>query len=218
MYRSMSLWAPCHAYAQIYVFTCSVSCLCAQIYIFILRSMCLCLDLCLFGPCVMPMFRCMCLCTLCHVCMLRSICWLLMSCAFITLLFLDISLSCVLTLIGGVQIQIPWSRPTSTHLELYQRIWIISLCASVCLLASMLYLYAFLSRSRLCHALCIPWACFCVVTSIPLMAYWGVTTCETHPCDAGLLNAYHFSTTCVLALIGGVQIQIPWSRPTSTHL
>ena len=62
----------------------------------------------------------------------------------------------------------------------------------------MLYLYAFLSRSRFCHALCIPWACFCVVAFIPLVAYWGVTTYETHPRDAGLLNAYPFSAPCCL--------------------
>ena len=41
---------------------------CAQIYMFMLRSTCLCLDLCLFGPCVVPMFRSICLCALCHVC------------------------------------------------------------------------------------------------------------------------------------------------------
>ena len=35
---------------------------------FMLRSTCLCLDLCLFGPCVVPMFRSICLCALCHVC------------------------------------------------------------------------------------------------------------------------------------------------------
>ena len=33
MFRSMPLWAPCHAYGQIYVFMCSVPCLCAQIYV-----------------------------------------------------------------------------------------------------------------------------------------------------------------------------------------
>ena len=50
----------------------------------------------------MPMFRSMCLCALCHVCVLRSIYWLLMPCASIAILSLDISLSCVLALIGGV--------------------------------------------------------------------------------------------------------------------
>ena len=119
-----------------------------------------------------------------------------MPCASIVLLSLDITLSCALTLIGGVQIQIPWSRPTSTHLGLYQRVWIISLYSCVCLLASMLYVHAYLSRSRTCHALCPSWACSYMVTSISLMAYWGLTTCLTHPRDVGLLDAYPFSTPC----------------------
>ena len=44
-----------------------------------------------------------------------------------------------------------------------------------------------------------PWARSYVVTSIPLVAYWGVTTCETHPCDAGLLDAYPFFALCGVA-------------------
>ena len=60
----------------------------------------------------------------------------------------------------------------------------------------MLYVYACLSRSRLCHALCPPWACSYVVISIPLVAYWGVTTYEMHPRDVGLLDAYLFSGPC----------------------
>jgi len=48
--------------------------------------------------------------------------------------------------------------------------------------------------------LCAPlWAHSYVVTSIPLVAYWGVTTCETHPCDAGLLDAYPFFALCDVA-------------------
>ena len=89
-----------------------------------------------------------------------------------------------------------WSRLTSIRLGLYQRDWIIALYACVCLLNSMLYVYACLSRSRLCHALCPPWACSYVVISIPLVAYWGVTTYEMHPRDVGLLDAYLFSGPC----------------------
>ena len=63
----------------------------------------------------------------------------------------------------------------------------------------MLYVHACLSRSRLCHDLCLPWAYSCVVTFIPLVAYWGVTTCETHPRDASLLDAYPISTPCDVA-------------------
>ena len=43
------------------------------------------------------------------------------------------------------------------------------------------------------------WACSCLVTSIPLVAYWGVTTCEMHPRDVGLLDAYPFSAPCNVA-------------------
>ena len=47
------------------------------------------------------MLRSMCLCALYLACVLRSM-LVAMSCAFIALLCLDISLSCVLALIGGV--------------------------------------------------------------------------------------------------------------------
>ena len=86
----------------------SMPCVCLDLHayvffvMFMLRSTCLCLDLCLFRPRVMPMFRSMCLCASCHVCVLRSIYWLLMPCASIAILSHDISLSCVLALIGGV--------------------------------------------------------------------------------------------------------------------
>ena len=65
------------------------------------------------------------------------------------------------------------------HLGLYQRVWIISFMhAYVFLLAFMLFIHVCLSRSRLCHALCPPWACAfrslrpfaCVVTSTHLVA------------------------------------------------
>ena len=75
----------------------------------------------------------------------------------------------------------------------------------------MLYLHAFLSRSRLCHALCLLWACAyrslgppaCVVASVPLVAYLGVTTYEIHLCGVGLLDAYPFYTSfdVMLALL-----------------
>ena len=66
-----------------------------------LRSTCL----CVLGHVVfwiyMPKLRFMCLCALCHVGVLRSM-LISMPCASIALLFLDIPLSCVLALIGGV--------------------------------------------------------------------------------------------------------------------
>ena len=77
----------------------------------------------------------------------------------------------------------------------------------VSLLASTLYLNFCLSISRLCHALCPPqaYACrslrpfACVVASVPFVDCLDVTSCEMHPCDAGLLDAYPFSTLCNVA-------------------
>ena len=55
-----------------------------------------------------------------------------------------------------------------------------------------------LSRSRLCHAFCPPWACACqpmgllarAVASVPLMTCLDVTTCETHFHDVGVLDTH----------------------------
>ena len=145
--RSTCFQAPCHAYAQIYVLMCSLPCLC--------------LDLHVRAQICVPMLRSMCLCALYHACVLRSMS-VAMPCASIALLSLDVSLSCVLAFIGGVQIQTLWFRPTSAHLDLYQRVWIISFKhIYLRLFASMLYLYVRLSRSWIFHALCLPWACAC---------------------------------------------------------
>ena len=37
--------APCHVYAQIYMFMCFVPCLCLDLYLDVLRAMFMCLDL-----------------------------------------------------------------------------------------------------------------------------------------------------------------------------
>ena len=64
----------------------------------------------------------------------------------------------------------------------------------------MLYVYACISRSRLCHALCPPPVGLFLCGYIhPPHGYWGVTTCEMHPCDANLLDAYLFSALCDVA-------------------
>ena len=130
--RSTCFQALYHVFAQIYMPMCSFPCLC--------------LDLCFFRPCVMPMLRSLRFCALCHVCVIRSICWLLCHVLLQPFFSLDISLSCVLALIGRVQIQILWSRPTSTHLTLYQRVWIISLYAYVCLLLCFMSMFASLDQ------------------------------------------------------------------------
>ena len=71
--------------------------------------------------------------------------------------------------------------------------------------------HVFMSRSRLCHALCPLWACAfqslgpfpCVIASVPPMAYLGVTTCEIQHRGVGLLDADPFSALCdvMLALL-----------------
>ena len=79
----------------------SMPCLCLDLHVYVFFAMFMFRFMSL-GPYVMSMFRSMCLYALCHICVLRSICWLLMPCASIAFLSFDISLSCVLTLIGGV--------------------------------------------------------------------------------------------------------------------
>ena len=104
---------------------------------FMPRSTCLCVLCHVFAQIYIPMLRSMCLCASCHAYMHRSM-LVSMQCASKALLSLDISLSCVLALIGGVQIQILWARSTFTHLGLYQRVWIISspyLCLLACFYA-----------------------------------------------------------------------------------
>ena len=109
---------------------------------------------------------------------------------------------------GKVQIQILWSRPTSIHLGLYQRVWIISFMQiHVCLLASMLYVHVYLSRSRLCHALCPPQACACrslgplacVVTFVHSRACLDVTICEIQLYGVGVLDS-QLSPLCVMLI------------------
>ena len=147
---------------------------------FMPRSTCLCVLCHVFAQIYIPMLRSMCLCASCHAYMHRSM-LVAMQCASKALLSLDISLSCVLALIGGVQIQILWARSTFTHLGLYQRVWIISFMhIYVYLLDSMFYIHVCLSRCRLCHALCPPWTCAyrfleplaSMVTSIPPGLVW----------------------------------------------
>ena len=73
----------------------------------------------------------------------------------------------------------------------------------------MLYLLIFLSRSRLCHAFCSPWACArrslgplaCVVASVPLMNFLDVTACETYPRDVGMLNTHHSLLPAMICLL-----------------
>ena len=52
----------------------------------------------------------------------------------------------------------------------------------------MLYLHVSLSKSRLCHALCLPWACAYVVTFVPSRVCLNVTTCEIHSHGVSVLD------------------------------
>ena len=69
----------------------------------------------------------------------------------------------------------------------------------VCFLASMLYVHVCLFRSRLCHALCLLWACAfqslrplamcgCICPFYEL--FGGVTTCEAHLRGVGVLDTH----------------------------
>ena len=60
------------------------------------------------------------------------------------------------------------------------------------MLAYMLYLHVSLSRSWLCHALCPPWVCACVVTSVSPRVCMDVTICEIHLRGVGVL-VFHLS-------------------------
>ena len=71
----------------------------------------------------------------------------------------------------------------------------------------MLYIRVCLSRYRLYHALYLLWACACwslrplacVVASVLLMVCLGVTACDTHLCDVGVLDT-HLSLLHVMIL------------------
>ena len=205
---------PCYVYAQIYMPMCSLSCLCLDIHayvffaIFMLRSMCLWASCHTYAQ-IHVFIR-----SMPYLC-LQIYMLVAMPCAFIATLFLDVSLSSVLALIGRVQIQIPRSRPTPIHLGLYQKVWIISFMrVYVCLLASMLYLNVCLSRSRLCHASYPLRVCFyqslrpfaCAFASIPPRACLDVTTCEIQLCGVLVLDS-HLSSframfICLPCLLG----------------
>ena len=149
MLRSIYLCAPCHAYAQIYMFMCSLPCLCLDPYLCVLYAM-LCVQIYMLDA---------------------------MSCASLAFMSLDISLSCLLALqvrcrsrSCGLGLH-PYTRPILKGLDHF-------LYVCVCLLASMLYVHVCLPRFRFCHAWCSPWACACMVASVPLVACSDVTICE----------------------------------------
>ena len=163
MLRSTCLCVICHVFAQIYML--------------VLRPMSLCLDICVY--------------VLHAMLMSLDLCWLLCHVLLQPFLSLDISLSCILVLSIGCS----RSRSYGLGLHPYTQAYIkgfgsFSLHIYVCLLASMLYLHVSLSRSRLCHALCPPWAWACVVTSVPPRVCLDVTTCQIHLRGLGVLDLH----------------------------
>ena len=146
--RSTFFQAPPHVYAYIYMPMCSLPCF----Y----------LDLHIHAQIYMPMLKSMCLSAPCHACVLRSICWLLCHvllqpfCPLISLfvVFYPLLVGCRSRFCGlGLH----------PHAQAYTNGFGSSPYMSMfaCLLASMLYVNACLSRSRLCHALFPPQACLC---------------------------------------------------------
>ena len=117
----------CHAYAQIYVFTC----LCAWINA-------LCISCCFPCPCVIyAMFMCLDLGYVCHVMCYCTFCrFIFLSCALAYWLESDLD--------PMVFVIIHTPRPTSKGLDH-------SHFTCLCLLAPMLYACVSLSCSRLCH-------------------------------------------------------------------
>ena len=172
MLRSTCLCAPCLVHVQIYLIMCSLPCSCLDLLVYVLLALFMLRSTSLSASCLVRVSRSTCW-LLCHV-LLKPF-YLLLP---LFLVFWSFRQGVDLDLVVQVYIHTP--RPISKGLDHFL------LHAYVCLLASMLYLHDFLSRSRHCHALCLPQACSCrslgphacVVASIPLVAYLDVTTCE----------------------------------------
>ena len=184
MFRSTCFQAPFHVCAQIYVHmlrsTCQHLDLCsyAQIYMLALRSMFIRLDLCVY------MLRAMLVCL--------DLSWLLCHVLLQPFLSLNISFSCFLALLVRCR-----SRSCGLGLHMHAQAYIKGFGSfpshvHIFLLISMLYLHVCLSRSRLYHALCLLWACACVVASVPPRACLDVTTCEIHLHGVGMLDIHLF--------------------------
>ena len=125
--------------AQIYVPRRVLACSCLDLLVYVLHTMFVLRSISSGAPChvfsQIYIFVCSLPCSCVQIYML-----VVMPCASKSFLSLIISFFLCFGPFGRVQIQILWFRPTSMHLALYQRVWIISfMCINVCLLASMLY-------------------------------------------------------------------------------
>ena len=191
--RSTCFQAPCHVYAQIYMpivffamFMLRSTCQCLDLCVYVLRAMLLCLDLCSYAQIYMFMCFVLCLCAWIYVgC--YAICYFSPFCHQISLFLAFWPFWWGVDLDPMVQAYIRTPRPILKGLDHFL------LHVVVCLLASMLYLLVSLSRSRLCHALCLPWVCACVVTSVPPRVCLDVTICDIHFYGISVL-AIHLSS------------------------
>ena len=115
-----------------------------------------------------------------------------MPCASIALLLVDASLSCVLALFGGVQIQIPWTKPISKGLDhfLYTCLCLLACFYSLCLClpVQIQALPCFAPSVGLClsilGATCFVWLHLALLRSVwmqPLVRYtFVVLVCLVH--------------------------------------
>ena len=109
-------------------------------------------------------------------------------------------------------VEIHWSRSTSVHLGLYQSVWIISF-ACLCLLVCFYALSTcYLSRSRLCHALCPLWVYACVVIFVLPKVCLDMTICEIHLWGVGVLvlqlSLLHAMLICLLCFLCATRLAI----------
>ena len=167
MFRSTSFYACLHAYVQIYIFMCSLSCLC--------------LDLCFFRPCILPMFG--------------STCLVAMPIAIVTLLSLiSLFLEFWSILVGcksrsrGLSLH----PHTQTYIKgfgsfPYMHVYACLLLYFMSMFSSFVLGFAMLSTLR---ELDLVW-----LHPNPVWLFLGVTPCEMHLHDANLLYAYAFSTS-----------------------
>ena len=145
------------------------------------------------------------LCVFCAVLACLDLCWLLCHVLLQPFLSLNISFSCFLALLVRCR-----SRSCGLGLHMHAQAYIKGFGSfpshvHIFLLISMLYLHVCLSRSRLYHALCLLWACACVVASVPPRACLDVTTCEINPRGVGAhdshLSPLHVMLICLPCLL-----------------
>ena len=215
MLRSTCLCVICHVFAQIYMLVLRPMSLCLDICVYVLHAMLMSLDLCwllchvLLQPFLSLDISLSCFLALSVGCRSRShglglhpytqayikgfgsFPLHVYVCFIASMLYLQVSLSrsrlyhawcpqwacvCVVAFIP------PRVCLDVTTCEIH-------LCG-VGVLDSHLSLHVSLSKSRLCHAWCPPWACACVVAFVLPRVCLDVTTCEIHLRGVGVLDSH----------------------------